>query len=129
MALRTVADIGPEHEYTKLRPNLEGVDPDDAFSKIPYEKGSLFLFYLENQVGGPTAMLEWINAYYTKFEGKSINTETFKAEFIDYFQSRAGDKIAAIDWDVRGLFFFFFPFPSFSLPPVLEPLPLPLCPC
>lgn len=96
---RTVADIGPEHEYTKLRPNLEGVDPDDAFSKIPYEKGSLFLFFLENQVGGPAAMLEWIHAYYTKYEGKSITTETFKAEFIEYFQSRAGEKLAAIDWD------------------------------
>ena len=99
---RTVVDIGPEHEYTKLRPNLEGVDPDDAFSKIPYEKGSLFLFYLENQVGGPTAMLEWIHSYYSKYEGKSINTETFRAEFIEFFKPRVGEeKLNAIDFDVR----------------------------
>lgn len=35
---KTVADIGETHEYTKLRLNLTGIDPDDAFSKIPYEK-------------------------------------------------------------------------------------------
>lgn len=28
--------------------DLKGKDPDDAFSKIPYEKGFNFLFYLEN---------------------------------------------------------------------------------
>jgi aminopeptidase N len=30
---------------------LDGIDPDDTFSTIPYEKGSYFLFYLENLVG------------------------------------------------------------------------------
>ena len=29
------------------------MDPDDAFSKVPYEKGSTFLWYLEDLVGGP----------------------------------------------------------------------------
>ena len=33
--------------------NLDGVDPDDAFSVVPYEKGSTFLWYLEDTVGGP----------------------------------------------------------------------------
>lgn len=33
--------------------DLNGVHPDDAFSTVPYEKGSLFLRYLENLVGGP----------------------------------------------------------------------------
>lgn len=97
---KTVADIGPEHEYTKLRPTLTGVDPDDAFSKIPYEKGSLFLFYLETVVGGPQAMLDWIHAYYTKYEGKSIDTETFKAEFLAHFEKVVGaEKLSVIDWN------------------------------
>lgn len=26
-------------EFTKLVPDLSGVDPDDAFSSVPYEKG------------------------------------------------------------------------------------------
>lgn len=33
--------------------DLKGVHPDDAFSTVPYEKGSLFLRFLEDSVGGP----------------------------------------------------------------------------
>lgn len=40
-------------ELTALIPKLAGIHPDDAFSCIPYEKGSVFLFYLESLLGGP----------------------------------------------------------------------------
>ena len=41
------------HEpYTHLVPDLKGVDPDDAFSSVPYEKGSNLLMYLEQKLGG-----------------------------------------------------------------------------
>lgn len=30
--------FGHDHEFTKLVLDLEGKDPDDAFSSIPYEK-------------------------------------------------------------------------------------------
>lgn len=40
-------------------PKLSGVHPDDAFSRVPYEKGSLFLFYLETLLGGPGKCL-WV---------------------------------------------------------------------
>lgn len=46
--------LGESNALTSLVPNLkEGVHPDDAFSRVPYEKGSLFLRYLEDLVGGP----------------------------------------------------------------------------
>ena len=32
-------------------PRLDQVDPDDAFTSVPYEKGSTFLFYLEQLIG------------------------------------------------------------------------------
>ena len=38
-------------------PNLKGVDPDDAFSSVPYEKGFALLYYLECLVGGPGTVL------------------------------------------------------------------------
>lgn len=38
-------------ELTKLRTRLEGVDPDEAFSSVPYEKGYLFLKTLEREAG------------------------------------------------------------------------------
>jgi leukotriene-A4 hydrolase len=36
-----------------LVPNLEGIDPDDAFSAVPYEKGFSLLTYLTDIAGGP----------------------------------------------------------------------------
>lgn len=38
-------------ELTKLRTHLAGVDPDEAFSQVPYEKGYLFLKTLEAAAG------------------------------------------------------------------------------
>lgn len=38
---------------TKLIPSLKEVDPDVAYSSVPYEKGFALLFYLEQLLGGP----------------------------------------------------------------------------
>lgn len=37
-------------EMTKLKNNQEGIDPDDMYSQIPYEKGFQFLLRIERQV-------------------------------------------------------------------------------
>lgn len=43
-----IHELGEKHNFTALVPDLSGgVDPDDAFSKIPYEKGFYFLYYLQ----------------------------------------------------------------------------------
>lgn len=34
----SVKNWGPDHPYTRLVIDTDGVDPDDAFSSIPYEK-------------------------------------------------------------------------------------------
>jgi leukotriene-A4 hydrolase len=42
---------------------LAGVDPDDAFSGIPYEKGMNFLYFLESLMGSEkfeAFMKDWI---------------------------------------------------------------------
>lgn len=44
-------------DYTVLVPKLTGLDPDEVYSCIPYEKGSSFLFYLESLIGGPGEMI------------------------------------------------------------------------
>lgn len=49
----TIDLFGKENQLTQLVPNLDGIDPDDAFSRVPYEKGYNFLRFLEKQVGGP----------------------------------------------------------------------------
>jgi leukotriene-A4 hydrolase len=51
-----VSRIGPQHNFTRLVPDLSaGDDPDDAFSRVPYEKGFYFLYYL--QVGHVLALV------------------------------------------------------------------------
>ena len=47
----SVKNFGEDHEFTKMIPDLKGKDPDDAFSSVPYEKGSTFLYHLEKLIG------------------------------------------------------------------------------
>ena len=37
-------------EFTKLKTNQLGVDPDDISSRVPYEKGFQFLWRIEREV-------------------------------------------------------------------------------
>lgn len=39
------------NSFASLHPDTTGVNPDDSFSEIPYEKGFQFLTYLESIVG------------------------------------------------------------------------------
>ncbi|KAL3311434.1 Leukotriene A-4 hydrolase [Cichlidogyrus casuarinus] len=58
----SVEAFGHEHEFTKLVPNLHNVHPDDSYSRVPYEKGSLLLYHLET-VYGKDKMITWLKAY------------------------------------------------------------------
>lgn len=43
-----VKRIGESHPFTCLVPDMSGgIDPDDVFSRVPYEKGFWFLYYLQ----------------------------------------------------------------------------------
>lgn len=48
-----VNTFGATHPLTSLVPSLQEVDPDEAFSSVPYEKGFALLFHLEELLGGP----------------------------------------------------------------------------
>ena len=85
---------------TALVVNLTGVDPDDAFSTVPYEKGSAFLWYLEDTVSDPTKMEPFLRSYYDHFKYKSIDSEQFKAFFLDYFKSEPKVRLGTWDYDL-----------------------------
>lgn len=91
------SQFSPTHPFTALVPDLSGVDPDDAFSTIPYEKGSTFLWYLEELVGGSEKFEPFLRAYYVHFIYQSITTDQFKTFFLSYFSSNPA--ISSIDWD------------------------------
>jgi leukotriene-A4 hydrolase len=69
---------------TRLRTHLTGIDPDEAYSLIPYEKGYFFLRVLEDAVGG-AAFAGWLHTYIAAFRFGSITTEDFELHFESAF--------------------------------------------
>ncbi|CAH8549878.1 unnamed protein product [Heterobilharzia americana] len=80
--------LGESHPFTKLIPNLEGIDPDESYNRIPYEKGCLFLFYLETLLGKET-MLNWIKSYVKQFSGSSLDSNNW----LEFLSSQVGSNI------------------------------------
>lgn len=71
---RALEGFGEHPELTRLRTHLDGVDPDHAFSTVPYEKGYLLLRALEGVVGRE----RWdafLLRYMQTFRFRSITTE------------------------------------------------------
>ena len=63
---------------TRLRTHLDGIDPDDGYSLIPYEKGYLFLVTIEAAVGRDV-FARWLRTYLDAFRFGAITTEDFEA--------------------------------------------------
>lgn len=59
-----------------LHVNLEGRDPDDGSTELPYEKGALFLRHLEETVGRAN-FDGFLNRYFQQFAFQSITTQDF----------------------------------------------------
>jgi aminopeptidase N len=74
---------------TYLKLQLEGRDPDEGLSDIPYEKGSLFLWLIERHVGREK-FDAFLKEYFASHAFKSVTTE----EFLAYLRANLikGDK-------------------------------------
>lgn len=82
--LRVALDRFASHpERTRLRNHLEGIDPDEAYSTVPYEKGYLLLRKLE-ETAGRSAWDEFLRAYLGAFRFQSIVTQ----QFLDFLELR-----------------------------------------
>ncbi|VDK76038.1 unnamed protein product, partial [Onchocerca ochengi] len=86
-----------DHPFTKLIPDLQNKDPEDAYSLIPYEKGSALLMILEQQLG-VTEFDEFLKKYIEKFAQKSIVTDDWKAFLYEYFSDKK-NVLDGIDWN------------------------------
>ncbi|KAH8202299.1 hypothetical protein TruAng_003576 [Truncatella angustata] len=100
----TVKLLGADHEFTKLIISHKGVDPEDAFSTVPYEKGFHFLWYLDKLVGREH-FDKFIPHYFQTWARKSLDSFEFKQTFLDFFNSYGSveikEKIAQIPWEER----------------------------
>ena len=94
---------GEDSNFTCLSPDFSGIDPDDGFSTIPYEKGYQFLVYLEEKVG-EDIFREIMSKYIDTFKYKSVDWTDFKNVYEEYvlekFNRRNARKILnVIDWN------------------------------
>jgi leukotriene-A4 hydrolase len=71
--------------------DLRDRDPDDVFSEIPYEKGRLFLNYLDARFGREH-FDAFLRGYFDHFAFKSITTE----QFLSYLQENLLDRFPGI---------------------------------
>jgi leukotriene-A4 hydrolase len=126
-------EVGTHHTHmlgillnSILRIDKFGEDPDDAYSSIPYEKGSNFILYLgslvylllpffhlyiialnhlERLLGGLDVFVPYVKDYVTTFRGKSIRTEQWKEHLYSYFRQNGGQEkirlLDSVDWNVR----------------------------
>lgn len=63
---------GFNHTFSSLHPEEKGVDPNDAFSDVPYEKGYQFLYYIQTLLG-PDYMQLMLQNYTKTFAYQSID--------------------------------------------------------
>ncbi|XP_042638108.1 leukotriene A-4 hydrolase [Orycteropus afer afer] len=94
----TIKTFGDTHPFTKLVVDLKDVDPDVAYSSVPYEKGFALLFYLEQLLGGPEVFLGFLKAYVKKFSYKSITTDDWKDFLHSHFRDKV-DILNQVDWN------------------------------
>ena len=95
----SVARFGSDSPLTKLRTDLKGVDPDEAFSSIPYEKGARFVTLLERHAGRER-FDRFMRAYINAFRFTSITTEEFLA-FLEQELPGAAEAVNADAWLYR----------------------------
>ncbi|KAJ7284708.1 peptidase family M1-domain-containing protein [Mycena rebaudengoi] len=75
-----------------------GEDPDDAYSEVPYEKGSNLILHLERTLGGLDVFLPYVRDYVNTYIGKSITTDEWKSHLYAFYTANGGpDKIKALD--------------------------------
>jgi leukotriene A-4 hydrolase/aminopeptidase len=88
--------FGADSPYTALYCKQEGVDPDDVYSQVPYEKGCLFVTLMEQTVGREK-FDAFLKDYMDAFQFRSLDTEEFLA-FLEKKLPGLAEQIGARQW-------------------------------
>ncbi|XP_060927955.1 leukotriene A-4 hydrolase isoform X1 [Limanda limanda] len=94
----SVNTFGVNNPLTNLVPSLQDVDPDDAFSSVPYEKGFALLYHLEELMGGPEVFMGFVKSYIQLFAYSSVTTDEWKNYLFRYFKEKV-DVLNKVDWN------------------------------
>jgi hypothetical protein len=79
---------------TRLRTELDGIDPDEAYTLVPYEKGALLLLALEQAVGR-TAWDAFVRTYLAAFRFDVLTSE----QFVDFLGQHLPAAVRLVDVD------------------------------
>ena len=98
--------FGESKPFSSLRPDLLGRNPDDAFNRVPYEKGFNFLYYLQNIINSRSSIdtfRKFIRSYVSNFKNSVVKYEDLKS-FLENFikvelPTYADEILSQIDWD------------------------------
>jgi leukotriene-A4 hydrolase len=94
----TVAEVPPRDTHLFL--DLTGRDPDEAATKLPYEKGYSLLRLIEETVGRE-AFDKFLREYFDRHAFQSMTTAAFLAELRDELLSKfpgSEDRIGVEQW-------------------------------
>ncbi|XP_034019465.1 leukotriene A-4 hydrolase [Thalassophryne amazonica] len=94
----SINTFGANNPLTNLVPSLVNVDPDDAFSSVPYEKGFALLYHLEELLGGPEVFMGFVKSYIQMFAYRSVTTDEWKNHLFTYFKDKL-DVLNKVDWE------------------------------
>ncbi len=83
---------------TILHITLDGRDPDDAFSGVPYTKGQMFLVFLEQRFGRET-FDKFLNQYFGDFAFKSLTTPEFEKYLDKHLIAKYPGKVTQAEID------------------------------
>ncbi len=89
---RELERFGPDSPYTRLRTELVGVDPDDVFSLVPYEKGFLFVRRL-HEAAGQKRFDDFLRTYIERFRFSTLTTE----QFLDFVREQLPGVLDQVD--------------------------------
>ena len=94
----SVEHFGHEHPFTALHTKLDDIDPDDAFSSVPYERGSQFLIYLESLVGSE-AFEKFLKAWVSRNIYGTVTAAELRAFFEEFFAAQKPQWEGKVDWN------------------------------
>lgn len=91
--LRVLDELALHPGLTRLRGHLDGIDPDHAFSIVPYEKGYLLLRAIEENEGR-ARWDQFLASYMRAFRFRSLTTEEW-LEFLERELPGAAERAGA----------------------------------
>ena len=79
--------IGWDNTYASIHPVLQGDNPDNSFSEVPYEKGFQLLQWIEDSVLDTIYMEDFMTYYIVNNKLTSINAFTMRETFANFVET------------------------------------------